>query len=540
MIYTGEFEQIPVRIGEMSLVAEQKAGCGKQLIMKSGGRMVEMLRWPSGTLTQAGDPITREKFLAIARGYEVRTGGKGVAATADNPAQFKFGTWVWPVQLKDGRLMVRGPGHSRWGETWVTVADGVSSYTGTGTSHGPVVLWTRNGNQWDIVMLHYTTGARRNPRHFDTPTFIERAGRFGVILRVANTYYDYSWGQLREMFVSGGTIAPAPTNRKEPAWLASKTYKDDPASPVTNPDDDPDEDEDPGWFQDDDWENLGDEGDPLSVSTKQFSISDPLPRALAWLDDSPLPIGIRAEGHTGDEMMPLHPDVLVLDYGERVPISLVRTKTGEKLRAKFGTEGGCRIVGGDVLEASTVGIAGVGITEFTVDYVDDDGTPQQETFDEEFWGGGLAPLQMVYVNPPLTPASGWPAIGDDEPILVIRPYHQAKDDLIAGAVIEIRGVDGQSHLMVDTSDFEELQSTWKDQSLQEAAHLGGVYVFQLRQLRWFTPGRYQIYVYKRTERVGTDLHLERETFITLPPAGEMWWLNLPMRTTNTAFPGRVR
>lgn len=538
MIYTGEFEQVPVKIGEMSLYAEQKAGCGKQLVMKTGGRMVEMQRWPAGTLTQAGDPITRDTFLAIARRYESKTGGKGVAATADNPNQFTFGTWVWPVQLKDGRLMVRGPGHSRWGESWVPVADGVSSYTGTGTAHGPVVLWTRDGNLWDIVMLHYTTGARRNPRHFDTPTFIERTGRFGVILRVANKYYDYSWGHLREMFVSGGAIAPAPTTRKEPGWLASKSYKEDQGSPVTDPNADPGEDDEPAWFEDDDWEKLGDEDDPVAVSAKQFSVSEP--QALAWLADDPPDIGIRAEGHTGDEMIPMQADVLVLDYGERVPISLIRKTTVETFQARFGTEGGCRIVGGNILEASTAGIAAVGITEFTVSYVDDDGKPQQETFDEEFWGGGVQPLQLVYVNPPLTPGPAWPATGDDDPLLVIRPYHQTKDNLVAGAVIEIRGVDGQSHLMVDTSDLDELQSTWKDEGWQQAAHLGGVYVFELRQLRWFTPGRYQIHVYKRTAAVGTDLHLAHETFITLPPAGPMWWLNLPMQTTNSAFPGRVK
>jgi hypothetical protein len=103
---------------------------------------------------------------------------------------------VWPSQLQNGVLKVRGPGYGSWGQSWVTVSSGVTSYREVGTSKGPVIVY-RTGNSWHAVMLRFNTGHKQNGRSFSQPTSIVRGGQYGAILKSGNTCYDYSWNQLK-------------------------------------------------------------------------------------------------------------------------------------------------------------------------------------------------------------------------------------------------------------------------------------------------------------------------------------------------------
>mgnify|MGYP001113221385 CR=1 FL=1 len=63
-------------------------------------------------------------------------------------------------------------------------------------TQGPVVIY-QQGKAWRGAMLRFNTGAVYNRRSFAKAPTIIRAGRYGVLLRVGASCYDYSWNQLR-------------------------------------------------------------------------------------------------------------------------------------------------------------------------------------------------------------------------------------------------------------------------------------------------------------------------------------------------------
>ncbi len=104
---------------------------------------------------------------------------------------------VWPSQLQNGTLKVRGPGYGSWGTQWITVDTGVSGYQEVGTSKGPVLLYNK-GKQWRVIMMDFNTGAKSNASTFNAPTTIFRGGVYGAILKSGSQCYDFSWNQLNQ------------------------------------------------------------------------------------------------------------------------------------------------------------------------------------------------------------------------------------------------------------------------------------------------------------------------------------------------------
>lgn len=103
----------------------------------------------------------------------------------------------WPSKIEQGALKVQGSGYGGWGTRWVTVDSGVASYGEVGTSHGPVLVYSKGPKAWFAVQLQFNTGAVQNRRNFSTPVSIIRGGRFGALLKAGTACYDYSWKQLR-------------------------------------------------------------------------------------------------------------------------------------------------------------------------------------------------------------------------------------------------------------------------------------------------------------------------------------------------------
>lgn len=115
--------------------------------------------------------------------------------------EFSYRNSVWPARLQNGKLEVRGANDSsgKWTEkTWVTVANDVSSFGGDGTSQGPVVIYA-TGNKWHIVMIDWKSGHLDNPRSFDEPIRIKQTGKYGAVIEVGDTCYDYSWKKLKKV-----------------------------------------------------------------------------------------------------------------------------------------------------------------------------------------------------------------------------------------------------------------------------------------------------------------------------------------------------
>lgn len=124
----------------------------------------------------------------------------GFMSSVESSADSSFKRSRWASQLQGGVLKVQGPGYGSWGKSWVVVASGVKKgYREVGTSKGPVLVYSKGPRSWHVVQLRFNTGARMNPRNFSQPVAIIRGGRYGVLIRVGKSCYDYSWKQLRPL-----------------------------------------------------------------------------------------------------------------------------------------------------------------------------------------------------------------------------------------------------------------------------------------------------------------------------------------------------
>ena len=105
----------------------------------------------------------------------------------------------WPARLQDGKLEVRGAeaGKFKWSDNWITVDTGVTSFLGTGTDQGPIVIYTKGQNLWYILTLNYASGAKENEKSFTEPISIIKGGTWGAYIKVGNKCYEYSRNPLR-------------------------------------------------------------------------------------------------------------------------------------------------------------------------------------------------------------------------------------------------------------------------------------------------------------------------------------------------------
>lgn len=127
------------------------------------------------------------------------TGLMILGLTTSAIADSNYGNSKWPSKLDRGVLKVRGAGYGSWGKNWITVATNVVAFKEQGTSKGPVLIFVDKYKRWKVLQLHFSTGARKNVRHFRQPVSFVRKGRYGVLLKVGRNCYDHSWGGLRRV-----------------------------------------------------------------------------------------------------------------------------------------------------------------------------------------------------------------------------------------------------------------------------------------------------------------------------------------------------
>ena len=100
----------------------------------------------------------------------------------------------WPARLQDGKLEVRGAeeGRFKWSDNWITVDTGVTSFLGTGTDLGPIVIYTKGLNKWYILTLNHMSGAKENEEIFTEPISIVKGLTWGAVIKVGDKCYEYS------------------------------------------------------------------------------------------------------------------------------------------------------------------------------------------------------------------------------------------------------------------------------------------------------------------------------------------------------------
>jgi len=123
----------------------------------------------------------------------------------DRTASITYKRIVWIARLARGKLEVQGAGQGSWGRSWKHVDSNVHDFQGVGTDKGPVLIYA-SGNRWHITQLHWASGAPQNRRSFGQKIFVVRGGQYGVIIKVGQTCYDYSWNALKEIDCRTGRL----------------------------------------------------------------------------------------------------------------------------------------------------------------------------------------------------------------------------------------------------------------------------------------------------------------------------------------------
>ena len=124
--------------------------------------------------------------------------------TAEGVAEIKEVNWgktTWPIRIQDGVLEVRGSGYEgyTWKKAWIKVADGVKEYIAEGSGAGPIIAWTSDGKNWNIITLHYSSGIRKNPRSFSEPVETIQGAKNGAYVKVGDWCYSYAFEALKEI-----------------------------------------------------------------------------------------------------------------------------------------------------------------------------------------------------------------------------------------------------------------------------------------------------------------------------------------------------
>lgn len=505
MLATGEFNQLyipPARaghamLGTQQLYVEEKASCNKQLIMQVGNYLVEMHRPSVEGLTQQADPISKEKFEALAKACESR-----IAAVAgipdkqmlnDNPAEFRWGiTAVWPVSFVNGILKVQGAGKPKWGTKWVTVDSGIKSYRGQGTGAGPVVTYTKDNKRWTIVTLNHNTGGRGNIRIFDTRVSIMKAGEHGATLRVGGTCYDYSWNHLEEINCETGqfiyvsnTIKNAGVDEpgKDPEIPDKKTPEVNVPPTIKVP---PGPDC-PDWVWDLDLEIMA--GTPSESCSKYFD--------RKALDGDPW---------------------WIFDYGEDVLFKVIDRNTGRDFPAVFDTmtynsKKKLGTFNGNVFHATDPGQGIVGIKSLTITYVPKGGIKRKTKVIPYQYYGRSGENFNFHVNPPLEIGMHWP---DNDALVLDHSFVFYEDS--------VKPIDDVG-VVIQGENTPEV-------ALGTTAFHGWLYRITYGELRKknIPRGIYTVYAYKRDKDLPKDLWPDRKYQIAIPPIkGQTWKLRIFMK-----------
>lgn len=502
MLGSGEFEHTDLSVGTKELYVEQRGECNKQLIMQAGNYLVEMHRPLVEGLTQQTDPISRQKFVAVAEACEAR-----IAAVAgipdkqmlnDNPSDFRWGnSVVWPVSFENGTLKVQCAGRPKWGTQWVVVDTGVQSYRGQGTGAGPVVTYTKDGKSWTVVLLDHATGGKNNQRGFKYRVDIRSVGQYGATLRVAGRCYDYSWNHLKEIDCGSGSFTQG-----------KKTQKPENDDPTTIQDKDDPNDVTPTTG------TGGQTGQQTGTSTKPtlvLPLSTAQPEPDSW-QASPSDVDMSCP-EPPSQIRRFFPGVEEYVVGDRQEIKIYSSKTDEE------------ITGGSLGFLYGTGEKGsIGHFEGNILCADNPGC------DWIVWNHySSKPIAwLVRVVP-----------GEQEP-LPVEPWSTSPEELLFGRVYVMKQgareyVNGVriSLNRVDGRNLDTESKTGKNQAGQnEEGHYG----FTGMELGRLPTGTYSIRCYKQTGTVSTDLWHKTEYRVSFPlkpgdkftqdielsPAGKKW------------------
>lgn len=163
--------------------------------------------------TIGGTPTTPGNYTFTVR---VQDAGRPVQAATralsmrinpppDRTVRITYKKIVWTARLQRAKLEVQGAGQGSWGRSWKPMGSNVYDFQGVGTDQGPVLIYA-SGNRWHITQLHWASGAPQNRRSFDQKIFVVRGGQYGVVIKVGQTCYDYSWNALKEIDCRTGRL----------------------------------------------------------------------------------------------------------------------------------------------------------------------------------------------------------------------------------------------------------------------------------------------------------------------------------------------